>query len=169
MQISATAPQLVQTRFASTPAQANSHSGDSEPTAEEQKKVVELKKRDREVRRHEQAHKSIAGSFALGGPTFKFVTGPDGRQYAVGGEVKIDTSEVAGNPEATLRKAQTIRRAALAPQEPSSQDRKVAAEARKMETKARREIAKRGREKHAADILSGRQQEPDEPIVDTVV
>ena len=67
------------------------------------------------MRAHEQAHLAAAGPYANGAPTFEFQTGPDGRQYAVGGEVSIDTSPVPGDPEATVRKAQTVKRAALAP------------------------------------------------------
>lgn len=122
----------------------------NELTAEEKKKVAELKKRDAEVRRHEQAHKAAAGQYAAGGPKFKYETGPDGKKYAVGGEVQIDTSEVKGDPEATLRKAQVIRKAALAPKEPSAQDRKVAAEAARMEAKARREIAEQKKQEKPA-------------------
>ncbi len=110
-------------------------------TPEKEKQIEQLKKRDAEVRRHEHAHKAAAGQYASGGPSYDYQTGPDGKQYAVGGEVQIDTSEVPNDPQATIKKAQQIKRAALAPKDPSSQDRKVAAEASKMETKARQELA----------------------------
>jgi len=110
---------------------------------QDQKKLEKLKKRDAEVKQHENAHAAAAGQYAVGGPHYKTVTGPDGRQYAIGGDVSIDTSEIPDDPEATIRKAQIIRRAALAPKEPSSQDRRVAAEASKMEAKARRELAEK--------------------------
>ncbi len=110
-------------------------------TPEKEKQIEQLKKRDAEVRRHEHAHKAAAGQYASGGPSYDYQTGPDGKQYAVGGEVQIDTSEVPNDPQATIKKAQRIKRAALAPKDPSSQDRKVAAEASKMETKARQELA----------------------------
>ncbi len=119
----------------------DSHSIQKKLAPEEEKQVQELKKRDAEVRRHEQAHKVAAGPNAKGGPTFEYETGPDGKQYAVGGEVQIDTSKIPNDPEATIRKAQVIRNAALAPESPSSQDRKVAAEASKMEAEARKELA----------------------------
>jgi hypothetical protein len=95
---------------------------------EEKRRVTELAKRDREVRAHEAAHKGAAGGLA-GGASFSYETGPDGKRYAVAGEVSIDTSPVKGDPAATERKMRQVQRAALAPAEPSSQDRKVAASA----------------------------------------
>ncbi len=109
-------------------------------TQEERRVLQELRARDREVRAHEQAHKAAAGPYAQGGPSFEYTTGPDGKKYAVSGEVKIDSSPVPGNPEATLQKARTIKRAATAPRDPSPQDRRVAAQAAQMEAKARQEI-----------------------------
>lgn len=97
-------------------------------TEAERKEVEKLKQRDREVRAHEAAHKAVGGSLASA-PTFQTVQGPDGRRYAVSGEVKIDTSPVPNNPEATIRKMEIVRRAALAPSQPSAQDRQVAADA----------------------------------------
>jgi len=101
--------------------------------------IQELAARDREVRAHEQAHAAIAGQYA-GSPTYSFVRGPDGVSYAVGGEVSIDTSPISGDPEASLRKAQQLRRAANAPADPSSQDGSVAALAAQMEQQARTEL-----------------------------
>lgn len=105
-------------------------------TPEQLKQLAELKARDREVRNHEQAHLSVAGSAAASGMHFTYVTGPDGQRYATGGEVSIDLSEIPGDPKATLRKAETIRRAAMAPANPSGQDRSVAAKAKAMANKA---------------------------------
>ncbi len=53
--------------------------------------------------------------------------------------MQIDSSAVSGDPEMTIRKAQTVRRAANAP-EPSSQDRSVASAAAQIEAKARQEM-----------------------------
>lgn len=101
--------------------------------------IQELAARDREVRAHEQAHAAVAGQYASS-PTYSFVRGPDGVSYAVGGEVSIDTSPIPGDPEATLRKAQQLRRAANAPADPSSQDGSVAAQAAQMEQQALAEL-----------------------------
>ena len=106
-----------------------------------QQVITQLKARDTEVRAHEMAHLSAAGGYARGGMSFTYQTGPDGKRYAIGGEVSIDTSAVAGDPEATLQKAMVIQRAALAPAEPSAQDQKVAQSAMKMMTQARMEIS----------------------------
>lgn len=119
-------------------------------TKEEQEQVEDLRARDREVRQHEQAHKAAAGQYATSGPTYSFQQGPDGRRYAVGGEVGIDTSE-AQTPEATIRKMQQVRRAALAPAEPSAQDRRVAAAASQKATAARAELAEQRRAERAGE------------------
>lgn len=118
----------------------------------DQKRVAELRRRDREVRAHEQAHQAAAGGLARGGPSYEFERGPDGKLYAVSGEVSIDTSEVRGDPRATIRKMQQVRRAALAPASPSAQDRQIAAEAAQKERDARTEAAAESRE--AADSSS---------------
>jgi len=128
------------------PNQATSPTG--EPLSEQELREIEqLKRRDAEVRTHEQAHKSAAGNLVQGGASFDYETGPDGNRYAVGGEVSIDTSRIADDPQATLMKVQKIRRAALAPVDPSSQDRSVAAEASRMEAQARVELSQQIREK----------------------
>ncbi|MEN0021333.1 MAG: putative metalloprotease CJM1_0395 family protein [Planctomycetota bacterium] len=106
----------------------------------EQKELQELKARDAEVRAHEQAHVAAAGALYRGGPNYTYQTGPDGNKYAVGGSVQIDTSE-GRTPEETIAKAQQIRAAAMAPAEPSSQDRQIAAQAARMEADARAEMA----------------------------
>lgn len=111
-------------------------------TEEQQQEVDKLKQRDQEVRRHEQAHKAAAGRLSSGGPTYSYQTGPDGKQYAVGGEVQIDTSPVEGDPQATILKMEAVRRAATAPASPSSQDRAVAAQAARTAQKARQELQK---------------------------
>jgi len=107
-----------------------------------QREIDKLKKIDAEVRLHEQMHLSAAGPYARGGANFQYTSGPDGKKYAVAGEVSIDTSEIPNNPQATITKAQVIRRAALAPAEPSGQDRSVAAEATQMEMKAKQDLLK---------------------------
>ncbi len=103
--------------------------------------LSQLASRDREVRAHEAAHAAAGGSHA-GSPVYEMEKGPDGRSYAVGGEVSISTSPVAGEPEATLGKAEQVRRAALAPAQPSAADRSIAARATNMASRARMEISR---------------------------
>ncbi|WP_394131766.1 putative metalloprotease CJM1_0395 family protein [Shewanella maritima] len=105
----------------------------------EQKVINELSKRDTEVRNHEQAHASVGGSYA-GQPTYQFEKGPDGKRYAVEGEVQIDVSEVNNDPQATVIKMQQVYAAALAPVQPSSADIKVASEALSKMNAAKREL-----------------------------
>ena len=109
-------------------------------SAEELRQVRLLESADRRVRAHEQAHVAVGGSLVRGGATFTYATGPDNKRYAVAGEVSIDTSP-GRTPQETIPKAQHIRETALAPVDPSPQDRSVAAIATQMEGDARRELA----------------------------
>lgn len=102
--------------------------------------VQDLRARDREVRAHEQAHASVGGRHA-GAPAYTLELGPDGRAYAVGGRVQIDTSPVEGDPAATVDKMEQVARAALAPAEPSAADLAVAGEARANAARARSDMA----------------------------
>lgn len=110
-------------------------------TPEQQVEVEKMKQRDQEVRTHEQAHVMAGGNLVRGGASYTFRTGPDGKRYATDGEVSIDSSPVDGDPRATIRKAQQVRKAALAPAQPSGQDQAVAASATKMEMNAVSELA----------------------------
>lgn len=121
------------------PASAES-GGTSGLTAEEQREVQSLKQTDRKVRDHEQAHLTVGADLVRAGATFSYQTGPDNQRYAVAGEVSIDVSP-GRSAEETIAKAQRIRAAALAPADPSPQDRRVAARASRMEGEARTELA----------------------------
>lgn len=103
--------------------------------------VRKLKARDQAVRQHEMAHLAASGGLAVSGASYTYQRGPDGVNYAVGGEVNIDTSR-GRTPEETLRRAEIIRNAALAPADPSGQDRAVAAAATQMALQAQTEIAR---------------------------
>jgi len=121
-------------------------SGFSQLSSEESQQVAELKSRDQEVRTHEMAHMMVGGSLVRKGASYQYQTGPDGQRYAVGGEVSIDSSAVSGDPSATIRKMEQVKRAALAPAEPSSQDRAVAAAAAQTEAAARLELLQQNAE-----------------------
>jgi hypothetical protein len=106
---------------------------------EDERKVSEMVSTDHKVHTHEQAHMAAGGSLVRGGPSYNYRTGPDGKRYVVSGEVNIDTSTVRDDPDATIRKGYRIRAAALAPADPSSQDRKVASDADAMIMRAQME------------------------------
>jgi hypothetical protein len=107
-------------------------------SSEEKQQVNDLKRRDAEVKAHEQAHMAAGGGVVQGGASYEYQRGPDGRTYAVGGEVQIDVS-AENTPEATIAKMQQVQRAALAPAQPSGTDRAVAARAAQVEARARAE------------------------------
>jgi len=109
-------------------------------SAEDQAKIDKLKARDLQVRQHEQAHLAAAGSLATSGATYTYQRGPNGVSYAVGGEVNIDTSP-GRTPEETIARARQIQAAALAPADPSGQDRSVAASAAQMAQQAQAELS----------------------------
>lgn len=106
----------------------------------ETKEIKQLQQRDREVRSHELAHAAVGGA-STGAPSYTFQTGPDGKKYAVGGEVSVDLSTIEGKPRATIAKMQKVHAAALAPAHPSIQDTRVAATATKLILQAQAELA----------------------------
>jgi hypothetical protein len=127
--------------------QSNGQSASQEGSADEkrqqaaeQREIADLKKRDAEVKAHEQAHASVGGQLA-GSPSYSYQTGPDGQKYAVGGEVNIDLAEVPGDPQATIIKMQQVKAAALAPADPSGADQQIAAEASRRIVEAQIELA----------------------------
>ena len=120
-------------------------SAPGELTEEELREVERLRARDREVRAHEAAHQAVGGPYA-GAVSFVYERGPDGLQYAVGGEVPIDVAPVPGDPRATIDKMRTVRAAALAPVDPSPQDFQVAAQASRQQLEAQLELAREQRE-----------------------
>ncbi|RUQ32145.1 MAG: hypothetical protein EKK68_05880 [Candidatus Competibacteraceae bacterium] len=149
-------PRLAADRVASGPQPADSTvSQDAKTTAPAQETgsaassqdaktaalLSQLAQRDRQVRTHEAAHIAAGGMYVRGGARFSYTTGPDGQAYATGGEVSIDRSPVPNDPQATLQKLQQVQRAALAPADPSPQDRSVAAAAAVGMTQARIELA----------------------------
>lgn len=109
-------------------------------TPEQEQEVRELKARDAEVKAHEQAHIAASAGINASAPTYNYQTGPDGVQYAIGGEVNISFSQ-GNDPQENLNNAETMKAAALAPADPSSQDLSVASNADKMIQEAKQQIA----------------------------
>jgi len=135
--------QTVESQEAPKSESDDSVDGNEELTTEqalEQDRVInELKARDQEVRTHEAAHAAVGGSIA-GSPSYSYEQGPDGKKYAVAGEVMIDVAPVNGDPQATITKMQKVYSAALAPANPSAQDRKVASVATQQILSAQSEL-----------------------------
>lgn len=137
--------------------------------------IAKLKARDTQVRQHEQAHLAAAGGLATSGASYTYQRGPDGINYAVGGEVQIDTSP-GRTPEDTIARAQAIIAAALAPADPSGADRAVAAAAQQMAAQARSQLQASGPASARADAARTEtvrraygQTESKEPTVDVTV
>ena len=108
-------------------------------TADEQREVNRLADVDRRVKAREQAYMAASRGLARAA-TVRYVTGPDGRQYAVDANVQIDTTPIEGNPEQTLAKAEAAEAAALAAADPTPNDRLTAARARRMADEARQKL-----------------------------
>ena len=138
--------------------QADQKARSSEAVASE---LAQLKARDTHVRAHEAAHMAAGGRYVTGGASYTYEKGPDGAEYAIGGEVGIDTSPVPGKPEETVEKMRTIRAAALAPSDPSAADISVAASASEIEAEALAQIAQSRAEEIAGRYASaaGRSQD----------
>ena len=137
---------------------------DAEQQRQEQQIIRELAARQREVIAHEQAHAAVGGKYA-GSPSYTYQRGPDGVNYAVAGEVPISLPSGSGDPEETIAAAQQVRNAALAPANPSSQDRLVAAQATQLLLEARAQLAAERAEEQAV-ARSEQAESVDEPIED---
>ena len=96
--------------------------------------MAQLRQRDAAVRAHEAAHQSAGGQLT-GAASFSYQTGPDGKSYAVGGEVPI-SARAGRTPDETIAVARQVRAAALAPADPSSADLQAASSATQMEAQA---------------------------------
>jgi hypothetical protein len=114
---------------------------DRELTPRERQRIAELQQIDRAVRAHEAAHIAAGGGVVTGSANYSYTYGPDGRQYAVGGEVGIDTAPER-DPADNVEKGIAIQDAALAPRDPSPQDYRVAGIGAQLESRGRNELAR---------------------------
>lgn len=112
---------------------------ETEQSPDYQNMIRELTNIQNNVLAHEQAHMSVGGDLA-GSASYTYTKGPDGKEYITGGEVPISMPTTT-NKEEMLKELEQIRRAALAPADPSSQDLSVAAEASAKEAALRSEVA----------------------------
>ena len=116
---------------------------DNELTQDEKRLVLDLQARDAEVRAHEAAHQS--GGASTGAATYTYQQGPDGKMYAIGGEVSV-SFQSGSTPQETIANAQAVIASALAPADPSGQDLAVASSAMVMMMKAQQQVAREAQE-----------------------
>ncbi len=76
---------------------------------------------DAQIRQHEQAH---ASSLTASTPDYDYQVGPDGKLYATGGEVRIDTS-IPDDEKAAAFKLSQMQDASSAPNELSAADAQI--------------------------------------------
>ena len=127
-------------------------SGAAKELSEGEKQLLkELSVRDGEVKAHEAAHQAAGGGMT-GAATYTYQQGPDGKMYAIGGEVSISMKS-GSTPEETIANARQIASAAMAAGDPSPQDFAVASSARVMEIKAQQQLAKEQREETSGQEL----------------
>ncbi len=103
-----------------------------QPSQEEQKEIEKIRKNSRNVKLRELVYRAVVGNYVRNTVSFEYETGPDGIKYAVAGHTTIDTRPIINNPEATIRKAQAIKKTKI--------DRAVAVEVEKMEREAIMEL-----------------------------
>lgn len=123
----------------------------------EQRQIRELQQIDRNVREHEQAHLSAGRGVVTSGANFTYTYGPDGKQYAIAGEVGIDTSPER-KPEENIDKGIRIQEAALAPRDPSPQDYQVAAVGSRLEGQGRSDLVRQQQEERVATEQAAAEQ-----------
>jgi hypothetical protein len=110
-------------------------------TDEERRTIRRRSARDQEVRHHEGAHARAGGQYA-DAPHYNYERGPNGKAYAVAGQVSIDVSPVPGDPQGTIDKMAVVKWAALAPAKPSALDRRIASRAEAEGLMAQAELRK---------------------------
>jgi len=109
------------------------------PDPQVQAQITQLKSIEEKVKAHEAAHKAAGGTMT-GPVSYTYTRGPDGKNYITGGEVPISVSS-GKTPQETINRMQQVIRAALAPADPSPQDRAVAGQAAAMQQEARQQLA----------------------------
>ena len=136
---------------------AGKPAGTQSLTSDQQRRVEELKQIDRKVHDHELAHIAAGAGIVNSGPDYTYTYGPDGKPYATAGEVGIDTAQ-AEKPQENIDKGRTIQRAALAPQEPSPQDHRVASIGAQLEATGRSDLSRQQEAERAAQVGQSQQK-----------
>ncbi|MFZ2959902.1 MAG: putative metalloprotease CJM1_0395 family protein [Candidatus Ozemobacteraceae bacterium] len=139
-------------------------SADNKNDRSQKTRLEELERQDAYIRMAIDARSLQLKPGMQGLPTYEFVRGPDGKQYAVSGELPLNVEKVQGDPEATIQNAQNIRRVALSSPSPAPGDRMAAIEASRIEYEARLELARKQSSAQAPYSPEGRrtslQQKP---------
>lgn len=132
----------------------NENPGD--PDSGRQRIIEQLKSRDKEVRSHEASHSISPELVKIGSAQFDYTIGPDGKAYATGGRVTLSTGS-AMTPEEALSKAEALKKASMAPGEPSTKDFQAlnAAVAMEFEAKNRIYSEDNNRSKISLSLLKG--------------
>lgn len=87
--------------------------------------LEKFKNKDAEIRTHEQVHASIGHTTAP--ISYSYQQGPDGKMYAVGGSVRLETS-IPDDPKAAAFKLDMLQKAASAPSHTSGADNTIASQ-----------------------------------------
>lgn len=88
-----------------------------------QRVLEKFKRLDSQTKAHEQQHASLADT--KGAISYNYQMGPDGKLYATGGHVRLDTS-LPQDKDAALAKLDRLSKSAGAPSELSSADASIA-------------------------------------------
>ena len=120
--------------------EAKKSSSPNELSEDEERLVRDLETRDGEVKAHEAAHQAAGGGMT-GPASYTYQQGPDGKMYAIGGEVSINIPS-GSTPEESIKNARQAVAAAMAVSDPSPADYAVAASARTMEMQAQQQKTK---------------------------
>jgi len=131
----------------------------NELSKDEERLVKDLASRDSEVKAHEAAHQSAGGGMT-GAASYSYQQGPDGKMYAIGGEVSI-SSPKGSTPEETIKNARQVVASAMAAGSPSPQDFAVASSARMMEIQAQQQKTKELQEQRDAQTAYSTTATPD--------
>lgn len=91
-----------------------------------QRVLEKFKTKDAQIKAHEQAH--AANAPTVGGISYNYQQGPDGKMYAVGGSVRLDVS-IPQDPKSAELKLEQLKKSALSPSNPSGADLSIASQA----------------------------------------
>ena len=128
--------------------------------------VQELVQTQIKVIAHEQAHMAAGGMYA-GGASYSYTQGPDGKRYITGGEVPISIPAIKDPAEKIIALRRVIS-AAMAPADPSPQDRSVASSASSKLAQAQMELNKKNAQELYSNVKVGTSSSPEKTTGSTI-